>query len=624
LKPEIKTIFGLGLIVFVLMYHARMVLMNLRYFSILILVFVLIACSNTPVTSENPLIDVTGRWFMTIRKSTGETNTAEAALTQATGDSSFKGFLRFTSITTSNGSLAGDVKTGAFKISEIGGTVYSNVKGTFTTNSYIGSYIAYYADGSTPSGTIYMTKAPPTAQLTFTVNGLANEYGNISISDGQKIVYTGLAINGLIVELPKTKLTIEAKDTEAFLAPAPQVVDLSTGDKAITLNYRQRPLLVSMLDRTLELYRKGQAIVKVGVVPAKDFQGIVEIRLQNLPPGVQQVSAKNIVVNGQYTTADVPITSATDTKFANTEVMVTATSGANSSSTKFTLQTRPELIVPAPACCRYTWLFAPDGNPYVISPSEKAVFRINPDGSREPIVEGNFSWANTLRPGSDGSLWILDSVDFGPTRIDPVAKTTETFERFYPQEIYSTAIVDAKKRVWDGHFGLKRTDLITGKTVEIPEARGKNFAQRHQIVGETYWGVYDTTVISVNTDTLAAKTYSIPGMSSVYNIFIQGKTIALTGVSKTASLGDYGLYTFDTETETLISHPIQNLPRIQVMGQDSNGILWLSDWTKWLRYDPKSKNVLQEMPTLSSTTTHVTLNGDLWYITEKGFFFVPR
>ena len=312
---------------------------------------------------------------------------------------------------------------------------------------------------------------------------------------------------------------------------------------------------------------------------------------------------------------------AADAKLADTQVTVMAVARADSSSVKFILQTRPELIVPVPSNSYYSWTVAPDGHLYVTSPAEEAVFRVNPDGSRELIVKGPFSWADELRAGPDGSLWLMRSQ---PIRIDPIAKTQETYPCPVSLSCSSFGIlIDSKKRAWGGHGELQRTDLLTGEVSAIPEAKGKDFNQRGQIVGDTYWGIYESTVLSVNTDTLAAKTYTFPGISSIYNVFARGNTFAFIGVTNTPNLGDHGLYTFDTSTGILTPHPIENQPRVQILGQDSNGILWVSG-SKWLRYDPKSKQVLQEMPALSSTTMYVTPNGNIWYVTTKGFFFVAR
>jgi hypothetical protein len=599
----------------------------------LLITLLLVACPGSPANNTSgdgslsvvtgSVANVTGRWNATIYKSTGEINPAIMTLTQATDSSKFTGVMYFTSFFISDVplSILGDVQTGEFKIKETYGSVHVDVSGQFTNNSYSGSYVAHYSDGTANTGKIFMTKAPPTSKLTFTVNGLNFESAPITILEKQKVVFSGPVANGTIVELPKALLTIKTQDTETSLAPEPQTIDLSTGDKVITLNFRERPLRLSVYENSLEIYRKARASIKAQLIPASNFVGTVEVRLKNLPAGVQQLAPVDIAVNGKPVAVEVSITSAVDTKLVDAEVILVVTSGVDSATTKINLQTKPELISPIPDNSRYSWTVALDGNLYVTSPGEEAIFRINSDGSRELIVRGAFSWADELKAGSDGSLWVMRSQ---PIRIDPISKTQETYPCPASLSCYSFGIIiDSKKRAWDGHFELKRTDLLTGQVVNIPEAKGKDYIQRSQIIGDTFWGVYEKTIIAINTDTLAVKTYNFPEFSSIYNFFISGDTISLTATSSSSISSPPQIYLFNVKTGLLTPHPLENTYQAQIIGQDSNGIFWVMSDRKWLRYDPKNKAVLEKLPLLA-WGAKVTPNGDIWCFTEKGFFFVAR
>jgi hypothetical protein len=613
----------------------------------LMITLILVACpgnqTNNTSGGASPSVvigstaNVTGRWNAAIYKSTGEINPAVMTLNQEANSSKFTGVMYFTSFFINDIplSILGDTKTGKFEIKEVSGPLYIDVSGQFTSDSYSGSYIAHYSDGTTNVGKILINRAPPTSKVTFTVNGLGYDSVYITIFEKQKPVYYFPVTNGTIVEFPKTIFTVKAQDTEASLAPEPQTIDLSTGDKTIILNFRERPLRLSINEKSIEIYRKAQASIKAQLIPASNFIGTVEVRLQNLPAGVQQLAPVNIAVNGKPVAVEVPITSAADTKLVDAEVTLAVTSRVESASAKINLQTKPELISPTPDISSFSWTVALDGNLYVTSLREEAIFRVNSDGSRELIANGDFSWASGLKAGSDGSLWVMRSQ---PIRIDPVSKT----QKMYPCPVSLSCnrgdiIIDSKKRAWGGNYELQRTDLLTGQVVSIPETKGKTSSQRQQIVGDTFWGVYadnfsENTIIAVNTDTLAVKTYNFPELSSIYNFFVSGDTISLTALSSSPSFSQPQIYLFNTKTGVLTPHPFENTSQAQIIGQDSNAILWIMTDRKWLRYDPKNKTVLQELPQLAwaaavnrtDAKAAVTPNGDIWCFTAKGFFFVAR
>jgi hypothetical protein len=575
------------------------------------LTIVFIACS---AVSDPTPVNASGLWNVQIRKSTGVLNDATLTINQPESDSRFSGFWRFTSVQTSNAQVSGDTKTGVFKINEIGGSSYVDVAGTFTQSTYLGTYKAYYSDNTTATGSITMKKARPTAKLTFNISPSENFYPPITVSEGQTIHYGSAVSNQMVLDLPRTVLNVAAQDTELYLAPPTQTVDLTTGDKSITLEYRQRPLRISV-PSTLESYRNNEVLLQVQLFPAADYKGVVVLLLQNLPPGVTQAKPVSAAVNGEPVSVDIPIFSAFDTKFADTPVTLTASSGANLVNTKVIIKTRPHLIaaIPNPSGFFYRyWQMGVDGEMYVSSPSEKAVFRIRRDGSRELIVEGSFQ-CDALVAAPDGSIW---PNRFGFTRIDPKLKTAENLNNPEGSSYCAVFIPDAQKRIWVRNLELSRINLVTQQTTVVPGSANLGFFPS-QIVGGQFWGISGSTLGSVNTETLEIKKYQIPGVSQINSFFINGTTVALTDGNQ--------LYTFDTQTGSTVRHTPGGLADVVLLGQEKDGTLWVGGNVKWLRYNPTTKQVTKELPVLStefSSQIHVTPDGKLWYVTRTGMFFV--
>jgi hypothetical protein len=552
-------------------------------------------------------VNASGLWNVQIRKSTGVLNDAILTINQPESDSRFSGFWRFTSVQTSNAQVVGDTKTGVFKINEIGGSSYVNFAGIFTQNTYLGTYKAYYSDNTTATGSITMKKAPPTSKLTFNIQPAGHFFATVSISNGKTQVYDGFAANKTVLELPQAKLTITPQDVEPYLAPVAQTVDLTTGDKSITLEYRLKPLRLSA-PSTLEVNRNSQTVLKAQILPAPDFKGVVELRLQNLPAGVTATPVSINVSGGTTIEAEIPVFAAADTKFVDAQVPLTAVSGLNSASANLIIQTRPKLTFPVPG--NASWELGADGQMYVLLPAEHGVFRVHPDGSRELIVTGDFPCGG-LYAAPDGSLWTSHR---GFTRIDVNAKTVEILDNPTGGSGCGSLIPDANKNIWDVVGQVVRFDLVSQQKTTVPDSQNLGFMPS-KIVNNQLWGASGSNLGMINTTTLEIKKYQVLGAFNINAFYVHDDTVAVSDGAK--------LFVLNTSTGTVVEHKPEGIAGFMyLMGQEQDGSLWISGGGKWFRYNPTTKQITKELPALSSTKVYVTPTGTLWYITTAGLFFV--
>jgi hypothetical protein len=576
----------------------------------LFLTALLFACPTTsPLETPLDVLDVTGQWLIEDRRSsTSGVDQAVATLNQATQSTNFTGLLRSALSSTNRASISGDVQTGQFRITENSGSFYTDVSGKFSPTDFSGTYKTYFKfTNTTATGSINMIKVTATSKLTVNIQPTENVAAPVTISDGKTRIYSYRIINKTVLELPKTKLTITSENVEPYLAPSAQTVDLTNGDQTITLTYRLRPIRL-VVPSTLEVNRNNQAVLKAQILPSPDFQGVVELRLQNLPAGVSAPPVSVNVTGGTVSGAEIPVFAAADAKFADTTVTLTAVSGANSVSADLMIQTRPKLTFAVPN--NASWELGADGQMYVYLPAERGVFRINQDGSRELIVTGDFS-CGQLYAAPDGSMWMGDS-DF--IRIDTQAKT---YERLKDPDGGSGCISftpDTNKRVWYTTGRLIRLDFISQQKQIVPDSQALGVAPS-KIFNNRFWGALDKNVGMIDTNTLAVKKYQIPGVFNINAFYVHDDAVSVGDGTK--------LFVLNTSTAVITEHQPDGITGFMyLMGQEQDGSLWVAGFNKWVRYNPTTKQITKELPALSSTKVYVTPTGKIWYITTAGLFFV--
>jgi hypothetical protein len=577
----------------------------------LFLTILLLACPNT-TPSETPLetlLDVTGQWLIEDRRSsTSGVDQAVATLNQATQGTDFAGLLRSALSSTNRASISGDVQTGQFRITENSGTFYTDVSGKFSPTDFSGTYKTYSKfTNTTATGIINMIKVTATSKLTVNIQPTENVAAPVTISDGKTRIYSFPITNETVLELPKTKLTITSEDVEPYLAPAAQTVDLTNGDQTITLKYRLRPIRL-VVPSTLEVNRNNQAVLKAQILPAPDFQGVVELRLQNLPAGVTATPVSVNVIGGTVFGADIPVFAAADTKFVDTQVTLTAVSSAESASANVTIQTRPKLTFPLPTIA--SWEMGADGQMYVHLPAERSIFRVNQDGSRELIVTGDFPCGG-LYAAPDGSLWTSHR---GFTRIDVNAKAFEILDNPTGGSGCGSLLPDANKKIWDVFGQVVRYDLVSQQKTTVPDSQNLGFIPS-KIVNNQLWGALGSNLGMINTTTLEIKKYQIPGAFNVNAFYVHDNMVALGDGTK--------LFVLNTSTGAIVEHQPEGITGFSyLMGQEQDGSLWIAGFGKWVRYNPITKQITKELPALSSTKVYVTPTGKLWYVTTAGLFFI--
>ncbi|THF85256.1 hypothetical protein E7T09_17330 [Deinococcus sp. KSM4-11] len=262
----------------------------------------------------------------------------------------------------------------------------------------------------------------------------------------------------------------------------------------------------------------------------------------------------------------------------------------------------------------------------------QGMVRQHPDGTYDAFSRTGFECSG-LTAGDDGGIWDESSPQ---VRFDALTgtATVKTDPRGFSGCRGDDMYFDSKGRGWVWYFNIQRLEYATNTYSNVP---GGDNDRLLDVDGTHVWGYTQaggtTQLVSINADTLARQTLTLPGINTYLPAFGRSGKLWLP------KSVPYRLAVYDPATAKVTSYDVVidgvTVKEFEVVGVDATGRHWLEIahvdgdlyYKEWVLYNPLTAQVVKRVPAIflsgSGTLRSVSSDGTLWVRTADQPGYVP-